>query len=141
MLDEGGGLLQYHMTNSSITRLVIDSITSYEALFNGEFEKRKAYTYLFDFVKKWNCTSIFTVENNNINNDLSAGPIDFASDSVTRLYLLFHKTERKRFLEVIKKRGSHHSNKLHKFEIGHKGIDIDLDSVETYVKIRDVGSR
>lgn len=140
MLEEGGGTLEYHMIDKGVSRLVIDSITSYEALFNGESEKRKAYTSLFDFIKKWDCISILTVENNDVNKDLSAGPIDFASDSITRLYLLFHKTERKRFLEVIKKRGSDHSNKIHSFQIGQKGVDIKLNPFEVYLSLKRVNS-
>jgi len=124
MLDEGGGAIESIILKNKIKRMVIDSITSFSLLFDDELSKREAALSLFDIIRKWNCTSLLTLEktlNLKENPDMS---IEFEADSIILLYFVRIKGERKRFLEILKMRGAKHSTKVYPFEID-KGINVD----------------
>ena len=62
MLDEGGGSVESTVYKNKVTRLVIDSLTSFALLFDKEKEKRQAVLNFFDILRKWNCTTLLTVQ-------------------------------------------------------------------------------
>jgi len=62
MLDEGGGTIESAILHKGITRVVIDSITSFALLFDKEIERREAALDLFNMIGGWNCTSLLTLE-------------------------------------------------------------------------------
>jgi len=62
MLEEGGGAIENIVLTKKINRIVIDSITSFELLFEKEIEKRESALALFNIIRKWNCTSLLTYE-------------------------------------------------------------------------------
>ncbi len=126
MLEEGGGAIENIILKQGISRIVIDSITSFALLFEKELEKREAALALFNMIGSWNCTSLLTLEEDPVISKgfTTAKTIEFESDSITLLYYVPQKGERKRFLEVLKMRGVEHSKKIHEFEITSKGIKV-----------------
>jgi len=124
MLEEGGGLIENYIKTKKISRLVIDSISSFSSLFENESIKRQACLGLFEYLRRSKCTSLLTVENDPIR-DSDSKAIEFSADSVTRLYFILNNFERERLLEILKIRGNTHSNKIHKFLISDKGININ----------------
>lgn len=127
MLEEGGGALESLMYKKKITRLVIDSITSFTLLFESEIAKREASLALFDMTRRWKTTVLLTLEKELTQQDLISGSssaIEFEADSIILLYFLRQNGERRRILEVLKMRGSPHSKKLYPFEITKDGIKI-----------------
>ena len=62
MLEEGGGIVESIILTKKIKRIVIDSITSFELLFTEDIEKREAALELFNMLRKWECTSLLTYE-------------------------------------------------------------------------------
>lgn len=123
MLEEGGGIVENIILKQKITRMVIDSITSFVILFEREIEKREAVLSLFDILRKWNCTTILIYEGNPLRMDKDIQILEFEADSIIFLYFLRDKKERNRFLEIIKMRGSKHAREIYPFFID-KGIKI-----------------
>ncbi|MEK6850555.1 MAG: ATPase domain-containing protein [Nanoarchaeota archaeon] len=132
MLEEGGGSIETTIISKKISRLVIDSITSFALLFEDELTKREAALNLFNMIRKWNCTSLLTLELNPSEESLSdkaqTKAIEFESDSIIQIYFLRNKDKRERFIEILKMRGTNHSDKIYKLDIGNKGITISKSS-------------
>lgn len=124
MLDEGGGTIESTVLKHQIKRLVIDSITSFSLLFEDDLSKRQANLGLFDIIKKWNCTTLLTVQDDPLNKkNRGISSIEFEVDSITLLYFVHIKNKRERFMEVLKMRGTNHSKDIYSFDIKN-GIKI-----------------
>ncbi len=127
LLDEGGGALDQIMRFKHVSRIAIDSITSFALLFENELRKKKASLELFDILKKWNITCVLTLQKGLEEKDLVAttnnGPLEFEVDTIILLYLLRSDKKRKRYLEILKMRGSKHSEGFHEIRVD-KGIVI-----------------
>lgn len=124
MLEEGGGSIETTILEKRVSRIVIDSITSFGLLFEDELSKREAALDLFNMIKRWNCTSFLTVEEEP-KEDKKTGTsksLEFESDSIILLYFIRQSKERQRFIEVLKMRGTNHSRKIYDFDISKKGI-------------------
>lgn len=124
MLEEGGGIIENIVLRKKIKRVVIDSITSFELLFDSDIEKREASISLFNLLRKWRCTSLLTYEGNPFKVNTSSGTVSFESDSITLLYFLRGKKQRERFIEVLKMRGTKHSRYVYPALIGERGIEV-----------------
>ncbi|MCH7568383.1 MAG: hypothetical protein IIA87_03095 [Nanoarchaeota archaeon] len=126
MLEEGGGAIENIILKKKISRIVIDSITSFALLFEDELEKREAALSLFNMISKWNCTSMLTLEGKPLRDEkMVSRTLEFESDSITLLYFIRHKNERHRYLEILKMRGTKHSKKIYRFHIDKSGMSID----------------
>lgn len=124
-LDEGGGTIETLILRHKITRMVIDSVTSFSLLFDDTLSKKQANLALFNIISKWNITTMMTVQNDPAGekgDEIST--IEFEADSIILLYYLKIKGKRKRFIEVLKMRGTNHSKATHAFEINRGGIKI-----------------
>jgi KaiC/GvpD/RAD55 family RecA-like ATPase len=125
MLEEGGGIIESIVLNKKISRVVIDSISSFTLLFKNEIEKRASSLELFNLLRRWEVTTILTLEEDpmeELNPDAKA--IQFEADSIINLYFIRKKKSRSRYLEILKMRGTKHSRDIYHFEIGKKGINI-----------------
>ncbi len=130
MLEEGGGAIENIVLTQNITRIVIDSITSFELLFSEDIEKRSSALALFSLLRKWDCTALLTYEGNPSPTKMPSSRIlDFESDSIILLHFVMGETQRERFLEILKMRGTSHSLELHPFSIGKSGIVISKKKV------------
>ncbi|MEK6858461.1 MAG: ATPase domain-containing protein [Nanoarchaeota archaeon] len=137
MLEEGGGAIENIILKGKIVRVVIDSITSFELLFDNELEKREATFELFNMISKWNCTAVVTFEANIRSSDKpDTRTMEFEADSIIAFYFMRAKNERKRYLEVLKMRGTKHSTKIFSFEMTKTGIALGKKAftgkIETY---------
>ena len=130
MLEEGGGIIESTILNKNVQRVVIDSITSFTLLFENETEKRELSLSLFDMLRKWDCTTILTYEAEPEQSDnIVSKTIEFEADSIIFLYFMRKQGERKRYLEIIKMRGTKHSKKIYPFIIEKKGIKISSKTI------------
>lgn len=126
MLEEGGGIIEGIVLKKKVTRLVIDSITSFVLLFEDELSKREAALKLFTMVSNWDCTSFLTLETNPAEKEkLDARSMEFETDSIILLYFIRSTAQRERYLEVLKMRGTRHSKKMYRFHIIDKGIVVE----------------
>ena len=135
MLEEGGGMIENTILKNKINRIVIDSITSFELLFEDELEKREAALSLFNMLRKWNCTSLLTYEEDRMDKKAASRILEFESDSIVIIYFLRCGKERERYLEILKMRGTKHSRKIYPLSIDKKGVimtgkpcSVNLDS-------------
>ncbi len=122
MLEEGGGIIENIVLRKKIQRVVIDSITSFELLFDSDIEKREASISLFNLLGRWNCTSLLTYEGNPFKANTSSGSVSFESDSIVLLYFLRGKKQRDRYIEVLKMRGTKHSRSVYPVSVETHGI-------------------
>lgn len=135
MLEEGGGAIENIVLTKSITRIVIDSITSFELLFEKEIEKRKVSLELFTLLRKWNCTVLLTYEGSSSAEEKATSRIiDFESDAIILLYLVRKKNLRQRYLEILKMRGTKHSMNVHTYNITSEGIKVDIEPYQGDLK-------
>lgn len=125
MLEEGGGAIENIVLTKQISRIVIDSITSFELLFEKPIEKRESALALFGMIRKWDCTSLLTYEDSpSPGKKITSRILDFESDGIILLYFVRGKEKRNRFLEVVKMRGTNHSLEIYPFDISKSGITI-----------------
>ncbi|MBI5149132.1 circadian clock protein KaiC [Candidatus Pacearchaeota archaeon] len=139
MLEEGGGIIENIVQKNKIKRIVIDSITSFELLFDSEIAKREAALTLFDMTREWGCISMLTLERELTETDLhsvSSTPLEFEVDGIILLYFLRENGTRQRSLEILKMRGTTHSRKVHTFEITDTGIKIQEKGVENIKRMK-----
>ncbi len=125
MLDEGGGAIESTVLKNNIKRMVIDSVTSFTLLFDDEQARRQAALGLFGMVRKWDLTTLLTVQYDpSDKHDENLSYLEFEADSITLLYYLSTGSSRGRFLEVVKMRGTNHSKDVHVFKIDRGGVSI-----------------
>ncbi len=130
MLEEGGGAIESLVVKNKITRIVIDSITSFELLFDKQLEKREAALSLFKMISAWGCTTVLTYEGDPLKESIDHKAIEFQSDSIILLYYLRSRSKRERYIEILKMRGTKHAENVYKFNIEKDGIDVDKKPYE-----------
>ena len=123
LLDEGGGMIESIILKNNISRLVFDNLASFFSLFRNNADKKEAYISLFNMIKSWKCTTVLTYEEE-LKDEKYSEPMGLECDSVIALYYVMKDKERERFIEILKMRGTDHSNKMYKFEIKYSGISI-----------------
>ncbi|MFH1451583.1 MAG: ATPase domain-containing protein [archaeon] len=124
MLDEGGGMIESLVYQKKIKRMVIDSISSFTLLFENKSSKRQAILSLFDTIRKWDLTTLLTLQKDPLEKKESGfTSAELQSDSSILFYYARIGKERKRFVEVSKMRGTKHSTEIREFSID-KGIKI-----------------
>ncbi len=123
MIEEGGGEIEGIVLKNKIQNIVIDSITSFELLFEDKYQKREAALSLFDLIRKWNCTIFLTLEEDPKERD-ETSPLEFESDGVILIYLIRKNSSRGRYIEIFKMRGTKHSTKVHRMELTQNGFEI-----------------
>lgn len=127
MLDEGGGEIENVIINKKISRIVIDSITSFALLFEDELSKREASLSLFSLISSWDCTSLLTYEEESV--PIGVAPIskalEFEADAIINLYYIRIGKVRKRFIEILKMRGTEHSQGIHEMKITNQGFIVE----------------
>ena len=129
MLEEGGGQIENLVVSNKISRIVIDSITSFALLFEDELAKREAALFLFNMIREWSCTSLLTLEEEPIEGKKATSKtLEFESDSIVLLYFVRKKEKRERYLEILKMRGTKHSKKVYQFHIINSGIAVEKKS-------------
>jgi len=135
MIEEGGGEIESIVVKHKISRIVIDSVTSFALLFEDELQKREAALSLFDIIRKWNCTSILTLQENPVERkEGSSTSIEFEADSIILIYFIRERKERQRFIEVLKMRGTRHSAKIHPLNFSNKGLYVSSEVFSDGIK-------
>lgn len=122
MIEEGGGEIESIMLKNKISRLVMDTITSFEILFEDELEKRDSIRNLLGIIRKWGATSILTLQEDPKKEEEKEDPLELEADSIIMIYFLRKGEERERTLEILKMRGTNHSKRIHDLEMTKRGI-------------------
>jgi len=122
MLEEGGGEIESIIITKKISRMGIDSISSFASLFSNISEERDSIISLFSLLRKWEATVLLTSETDPRSSKQSV--LDYEPDSIINLYSVMEKNQRKNYLEVLKMRGTNHSKDLYEYDIGNGGIKV-----------------
>jgi circadian clock protein KaiC len=124
LIEEGGGTVDQLITKQKITRLVIDSVTSFSLLYQDMLSRKEAGLALFELINKWGCTAVLTSQSASRKGDLPASSLEFEADAIIIFYHSRVKGERMRALEILKMRGTPHSNKTMEMKIDNSGITV-----------------
>ncbi|MFC2154284.1 RAD55 family ATPase [Candidatus Altiarchaeota archaeon] len=124
LLDRGGGEIENKVEELGAKRMVIDSLTTFALLFKDEIARRDTIIQLFRLLNSWETTSLLTSEVWSSSREAGRFSLDFLADGVIVIYNIQEEKERKRYLEVLKMRGTNHSMRLHPFIFNEKGISL-----------------
>ena len=102
--------------------MVIDSVTSFSLLYQDELAKKEAGLALFELINKWGCTAVLTAQAEAKKQELVSSSLEFEADSIILLYHFKDKGKRVRALEILKMRGTRHTNKTMEAEISGSGL-------------------
>ncbi|MEM3555131.1 MAG: ATPase domain-containing protein [Candidatus Micrarchaeia archaeon] len=104
-------------------RIGIDSLTSYSMLFKSAYEGREAVLALFNRLREWECTSMVVSEIIlQFGSKRGEAGVEFLSDAVILLYYARQQDLKVRALEILKMRGTKHSDKICPFKFTENGI-------------------
>jgi circadian clock protein KaiC len=124
VMEEGGGSIRDTIESLGAKRVVIDSITAYEMLFEKRYQANESVLNLFEMFRSWNATTIVTSESPVEPKQMHKGRSGFLSDGVIHMYNLRSGQTRVRALEIIKMRDTDHTNQVKTFKLTDKGIVI-----------------
>ena len=129
ILEEGGGQIRDALNEMGAKRIVIDSITAYALLFNDEYKRREKVLEFFNLLSKWGITSIIVAEDSPESLEKEEGSIVFISDAVISMFYQHDEEKGLRIhsLEVLKMRGTKHTNKICAINFEDNGIRVYPD--------------
>ena len=129
ILEEGGGQIRDALTEINAKRVVVDSITAYALLFSDEYKRREEVLEFFTLLGKWGITSIVVAEDDPDKVEKHEGSIGFISDAVISMYYKHDEEKGIRIhsLEVLKMRGTKHTNKICAMNFEEEGIVVYPD--------------
>jgi circadian clock protein KaiC len=126
ILEEGGGQIRDALAEVGAKRVVVDSITAYGLLFRDEYKRREKVLEFFNLLRKWGVTSLVICEDSPKEIEEEEGSIGYISDAIISLYYE-HDSEkgiRIHSLEVVKMRGTKHTNKVCAMNFEQEGITV-----------------
>jgi len=103
-------------------RIVIDPITAVAGLLKGSYRE-----FVFDLsqsLKNWQAVSLLTGESTH--DQMNTMEPAYTSDGIILLYNLEHEDGRRRYLEVLKLRGTDHMTGRHLMDISGDGISVQV---------------
>ncbi len=115
LAEEGGGMIWDTISETGAKRIAIDSLSAYVVMFESQYQAREAQRNLFELVRKWGCTTMLSGEAAEIGGHMPAG-MDYLSDAVILLHHPRQRNVRFRAIEILKMRGTNHSQKICPFE-------------------------
>jgi len=129
ILEEGGGQVRDALKEIGAKRIVIDSITAYGLLFSDNYKRREKMLEFFSLLRKWEVTALVVVEDNPSEIENEEGSIGFISDAVVAMYYRHDEEKGLRIhsLEIVKMRGTKHTNKLCAINFEENGITVYPD--------------
>ncbi|MFH1586710.1 MAG: ATPase domain-containing protein [Candidatus Diapherotrites archaeon] len=129
LMEQGGGPIRDAIKSLGAKRLAIDSITSYGLLFRDDYQERESILDFFDLLKKWGCTSIVISEMPPKVAEVKEGSVGFLTDAIISLYYSkdAERDVRVHSLEILKMRGTKHTNKVCALTFEKNGIVIYPD--------------
>lgn len=124
IIEEGGGVIRDTVESMGAKRLVIDSLSAYEMMFENKYRANESILALFEILRKWSTTSLVTSETMISPLKAGRGRLGFLTDGIINLYYLRTARHRSRVVEILKMRDTHHSDELHVFELTPHGLKV-----------------
>ena len=118
------GIDELVKTNDA-TFVVVDSISVLKFILSDKFTYRRSMLALADGLRRSNITAIFTVEAQSSNiNTLKFQDVFFVFDGLVLMYQIEKEDRRTLNIEILKMRGTNHSNFTAPYEITRDGFKI-----------------
>jgi circadian clock protein KaiC len=129
ILEEGGGQIRDALAEVGAKRVVVDSITAYGLLFRDEYKRREKVLEFFNLLRKWGVTALIVCEDSPKDVEEQEGSVGFISDAIVSLYYDqdSEKGIRVHSMEVLKMRGTKHTNKVCAVNFEEEGITVYPD--------------
>jgi circadian clock protein KaiC len=124
IIESGGGLIRDTIDSAGAKRLVIDSLSAYEMLFENRYKANQSVLGLFDLLRKWNVTTLVTSEFPVSLMKQTKERLGFLTDGIINLYHFRRDGKCVRALEVVKMRDTAHNEDINLFEIGKGGLRV-----------------
>ncbi|MFH1521022.1 MAG: ATPase domain-containing protein [Candidatus Micrarchaeota archaeon] len=124
VMEEGGGSIRDTVESLGARRIVIDSLTAYEMLFEKRYRANESILNLFEMLRSWNATTLVTSESPISPNQEHRGRSGFLSDGIINMYNLRQGRHRIRAIEIIKMRDTTHTDQVRVFKLTKNGIVI-----------------
>jgi circadian clock protein KaiC len=123
-MEEGGGSIRDTVESLGAKRIVVDSLTAFEMLFEKRYRANESVLGLFEMLRGWDATTLVTSESPISPNESYRGRSGFLSDGIIQMYNLRDGRHRVRALEIIKMRGTRHTDQVRTFKLAKDGIVI-----------------
>lgn len=124
IMDSGGGSIRDTIESLGAKRLAIDSLSTYEMVFENQYKATESVLSLFEMLHKWEITTLVTSEFPvNISRE-TGGRLGYLTDGIINLYYVRVDKHKFRALEIIKMRDTKHDDQINRFEIGDHGIKV-----------------
>ena len=124
IMEEGGGTIRDTIEQTGAKRLVIDSITSYEMVFENKYKASESILSLFKMLRGWDITTVVSSEYPVTFKKSTGGKLGSLVDGIINMYYTRNKSHRARSLEIIKMRDTAHDDTINSFVISKKGIEV-----------------
>jgi circadian clock protein KaiC len=124
IMSEGGGLIRDTIESLGAKRLVIDSMSAYELLFDTEYKKNESILNLFELLRRWNTTSIITSEAAVLLSGQSESRSGFLADGIINMHSIRRGDHRVRGIEILKMRDTNHDDSIRVFGLTKAGITV-----------------
>ncbi len=124
IIKEDYGAMVDAVNDIKAKRIVVDSVSSIEAMIENDFERREDELKLCEWLSRHDCTSLIISEAEQTLAGYSRqGVMEFVVDGVIVLYNVQRGSMRENALEILKMRGTKHMKKIVPFTI-EKGINV-----------------
>ncbi|MFH1785614.1 MAG: ATPase domain-containing protein [Candidatus Micrarchaeota archaeon] len=124
IMEEGGGSIRDTVESLGAKRIVVDSLTAFEMLFEKRYRANVSILGLFEMLRAWDATTLVTSETPIMPNDPHRGRSGFLSDGIIQTYNLRDGRHRIRALEIVKMRDTRHTDQVRTFKLTDNGIAI-----------------
>lgn len=125
MVAEGGGSLRDTVESVKAKRIVIDSLSAYQLVFENNYKATESILALLELLKKWHVTALVTSEAQVSVEHEDGGKLGFLTDGIINLYHMHENiTHHARRIEIIKMRDTAHELNAWPFTIQKEGIKI-----------------
>ncbi len=122
-IDLVGDIIRQHVQASNAKRIVIDSLAALSAQLEEPFSIRQEILGLSNLLGSLGCTSLLLTEMPEGQKGISRyGVEEFIAQGVVALYNIRKGSERARGLEILKMRGTKHSQKICMMELANEGF-------------------
>jgi KaiC/GvpD/RAD55 family RecA-like ATPase len=124
-IDLVGDLIKEHVMKVDAKRLVIDSLAALSAQLEDQFSIRQEVLGLSNLLSELGCTSLLLTEMPEGHKGISRyGIEEFVCQGVIALYNIRKGSERARGLEILKMRGTKHSQRICMMELATEGFQV-----------------
>ncbi|ABE52420.1 ATPase domain-containing protein [Methanococcoides burtonii] len=110
-----------------ITRIVVDGLVNLEITFPDNIKLRGYLLSLINYLKSMGVSSVFTTELDPQTGSIMSNEASFIMDSVVTLEQILCSNEVKRYLRVLKSKGSRHGLIMREYVISDTGIKLQCD--------------